>query len=152
MWTNIDTVHLLRAMSAACLLSAAYEASAASCTISATGPAFGTYDLFASAPLDAAGTLEFRCTEPSAVRIHISPGGAGTYWPRAMRSGTATLQYNLFTNAGRTQVWGDGTGGTSDRTVGASRGQPVAVFGRIPPLQDVTSGTYSDTLVATFNF
>jgi spore coat protein U-like protein len=69
-----------------------------------------------------------------------------------MRSGTATLQYNLFTNAGRTLVWGDGTGGTSVRTVGASRGQALPVFGRIPPLQDVASGSYSDTLVATFNF
>jgi spore coat protein U-like protein len=134
------------------LLAMALEASAATCTVSGAGPQFGTYDLNASTPLDAAGTLDFRCNEPSAVSISISTGGSGTYSPRAMRSGAATLQYNLYTNAGRTQVWGDGTGGSTTRIVGAGRGQALPIFGRIPPLQDVASGTYSDTLVATFNF
>jgi spore coat protein U-like protein len=141
-----------RTVLASCALAASFEARAASCTISATGPNFGTYDLFSTAPLDAAGSIDFQCNEPSAVAIFISPGGSGTYWPRAMRSGAATLQYNLYTNAGRTQVWGDGTGGTSDRRIGASRGQPVPIFGRIPPLQDAASGVYTDTLVCTFNF
>jgi spore coat protein U-like protein len=142
----------LRALLATCVLATAFEASAATCTVSGAGPQFGTYDLNASTPLDAAGTLDFRCNEPSAVSISISTGGSGSYSPRAMRRGAATLQYNLYTNAGRTQVWGDGTGGTSSLFVGASRGQALPVFGRIPPLQDVASGAYADTLVATFNF
>jgi spore coat protein U-like protein len=142
----------LRALLAASLLASAFEASAATCTVTSSGPQFGTYDLSAPTPLDAAGSLDFRCNEPSAVSVSISTGGSGSYSPRAMRSGAATLQYNLYTNAGRTQVWGDGTGGTSARFVGASRGQSLPIFGRIPPLQDVASGAYADTLVATFNF
>lgn len=131
---------------------ASLEARAATCSVSAVGLAFGTYDLTASTPLDVNGSVEFRCNEPSAVKIEFSPGGSGTFWPRRMRNAGATLDYNIYTNAGRTQVWGDGTGGTTTRNLGAGRGEPVAVFGRIPPLQNVPAGAYGDTLVVTFNF
>lgn len=139
-------------MSAVFLLSAAFEASAASCTVSSSGLAFGTYDLSASAPLDTAGSVNFQCNEPTAVKIQISAGSSATYWSRTLLSGPDALQYNLYTNAGRTQVWGDGTNGTSTHTIGAGRGAAVPVYGRIPPLQSVASGSYADTLVVTFNF
>jgi len=145
-------VRRLRALLATCIAAAAFQAGAATCTVSASGLAFGTYDLSASTPLDVAGSVDFRCNEPSAVRIQISPGGAATYWPRAMRSGSATLDYNLYTSAPRTQVWGDGSGGTSVRTIGAGRGEAVPIYGRIPALQSVPSGTYADVLVVTFEF
>jgi len=145
-------VHRLRAAIAVCVVAASVEASAATCTVSAVGLAFGTYDLFATAPLDVTGSVEFRCNEPTGMRIQFSPGSSGTFWPRTMRNGAASLEYNVYTSAGRTQVWGDGTGGTSDRRTGASRGQPLPIFGRIPPRQDAASGVYTDTLVATFNF
>jgi spore coat protein U-like protein len=143
-------VQLLRAISAACLLAASLEASAA-CTVSATGPAFGTYDPFASAPLDAAGAVNFQCTA-GPVPVFISAGNSGTYSARAMRSGTAILSYNLYTNAARTLIWGDGTGGTSYLSAQPGRPRSLPVFGRIPALQDAGPGAYADTLVVTFNF
>ena len=142
----------VRALLSACVLAACFEASAATCSVSAAGLAFGTYDVTTSTPLDVTGTVEFRCNEPSAVKIQFSPGSAGTFWPRTMRNGTATLDYNIYTNGSRTQVWGDGTNGTVTRNLGAGRGEPVAVFGRIPPLQNVPEGAYGDTLIVTFNF
>jgi spore coat protein U-like protein len=152
MWTNIADMDRLRAAFAACVLAIAVEAGAATCTVSATGPNFGTYDLFSSAPLDAAGSINFQCNEPSAMLVFISTGGSGSYSARAMRSGAATLQYNLYIDAGRVVVWGDLTGGSGARFLASSRGQTIPIFGRIPPLQDAASGVYADTLVATFNF
>jgi spore coat protein U-like protein len=145
-------VNHLRAGLSACILAACLEARAATCSVSAAGLAFGTYDVSATAPLDVTGTVEFRCNEPSAVKIQFSPGSAGTFWPRTMRNGQALLEYNIYTNGSRSQVWGDGTNGTVTRNLGAGRGEPVAVFGRVPPLQNVPAGAYGDTLIVTFNF
>jgi spore coat protein U-like protein len=145
-------VHRLRAAIAVCVVAASVEASAATCTVSAVGLAFGTYDLFATAPLDVTGSVEFRCNEPTGMRIQFSPGSSGTFWPRTMRNGAASLEYNVYTSAGRTQVWGDGSGGTTTRNLGAGRGEPVPVFGRIPARQNVPEGTYGDTLIVTFDF
>jgi spore coat protein U-like protein len=122
----------------------------ADCTISASGPVFGTYEPSAPLPLDAAGTIQFSCTSPALVTI--STGSSGTYAVRTMRSGDSTLGYNLYTHANRNQVWGDSTGGTAVRNVGVGSRQSVPIFGRIPPSQDVAAGEYSDTLMVTFNF
>jgi spore coat protein U-like protein len=69
-----------------------------------------------------------------------------------MRNGVSALAYNLYTHANRNQVWGDSTAGTAVRNLGAGSRQSVAIYGRIPPLQDVADGAYSDTLMVTFNF
>jgi spore coat protein U-like protein len=67
------------------------------------------------------------------------------------------MQYNLYTNAGHTQVWGDATGGTvkiSDSQlvlVGTSQYSYTA-YGRIPALQDLPPGTYTDTITVTLNY
>ncbi len=65
------------------------------------------------------------------------------------------LTYNLYRNAGRTNIWGDGTGGTSVYT----RANPpndsnvnLTIYGRIPAQQDVSAGNYSDTVSAVINF
>ncbi len=122
----------------------------ADCVISVAGPDFGTYDPSAATPLDTAGSIQYSCTSPALVTL--STGSSGTYVERTMRSGTATLAYNLYTHANRNQVWGDSTGGTAVRNLGVGSRQTAAIYGRIPPLQDVAGGTYSDTLVVTFNF
>jgi len=71
-----------------------------------------------------------------------------------MRRGVNRLNYNLFLDAGLTQIWGDGTGGTSTYSATAVNGVRVAVtvFGSILAGQDVTVGRYRDTIRATINF
>ncbi len=66
------------------------------------------------------------------------------------------LEYNIYTDVTRTVIFGDGTGGTSNVQV-KRKGQPepwteiVSMYGQIPPGQDVSAGTYSDSLSATVN-
>ncbi len=122
----------------------------ADCTVSVIGPAFGTYDPFASSPLDAVGSIRFSCT--SAALVTISTGSSGSYSARTMLSGSSKLPYNLYRDAAHTSVWGDWTGGSTFAILGAGSNQSVPIYARIPPSQDVAPGTYSDTLMVTFYF
>ncbi|HQR30198.1 MAG TPA: spore coat U domain-containing protein [Anaeromyxobacteraceae bacterium] len=120
------------------------------CAVSVSAPNFGDYDTTSRNPTDAVGQVRISCV--SGASIAISAGGAGTFFPRAMTSGTATLAYNLYTDAARTRIWGEWGTGTEVRFVAQGSNRSVPVFGRIPPLQDVPSGLYTDTLVATVYF
>ena len=134
----------------------AAEAQAPSCTISVTAVAFGTYNVFTATPDDSTGTITYRCNRTAAnVWIALSDGSSSTFTPRTMRKGAEILSYNLYRNAARTNVWGDGSGGTSVYT----RANPpnnsnvnLTIYGRIPAGQDVSAGSYTDTVSAVINF
>ena len=90
----------------------------ADCSVFTTDLNFGGYDTFAIAALTSTGTITVSCNEapPPVVMISIAPSfHSGLFDPRQMRNtaGSDRLTYNLYTNAGRTSIWGDGTGGTT---------------------------------------
>jgi spore coat protein U-like protein len=127
-----------------------------SCTISATSVSFGNYNVFDGAAVASTGTITYACNSRATnITISLSKGASSSYNPRMMVKGAETLAYNLFTDAAQTSVWGDGTAGTSVY----SRTNPpnntnvnVTVYGQIPPGQDISAGTFSDTVSATINF
>lgn len=127
-----------------------------SCTISVTSVAFGNYNVFTTTADDSTGTITYRCNSSAMnISISLSDGSSSTYSPRTLRKGSEILQYNLYRNAARTTIWGNGTGGTSVYT---SANPPnnsnvsVTIYGRIPAQQDVSAGSYSDTVSAVINF
>lgn len=130
----------------------------AACTISTTNVAFGSYNVFDATPTDTTGGITIKCSILEALLVNItvslSQGASGTYSPRTMRRGSEPLPYNLFLDANRTSIWGNGSGGTSQYT--APRGlwttQNATIYARIPAGADVSPGTYTDTVVATVNF
>ena len=66
------------------------------------------------------GSVAVQCTIgilPS-FQVALSTGGSGSYATRKMSNGTDTLSYNLYTDAGHTIIWGDGSGGTSTNSFG----------------------------------
>ena len=138
-----------------CLLLAG-EAGAA-CSVSATGVNFGAYDVFVASPSDSTGTVTVTCDQAPPVDVVIAIGSSGTsggFNPRQMRSASSPdrLNYNLFVNAGRSTVWGDGAAGTSTvflKNVVKNRPVLTTIYGRIPPGQDVSVGSYSDSLTVT---
>jgi spore coat protein U-like protein len=70
-----------------------------------------------------------------------------------MTNGGSTLDYSMYTTAGRTTVWGDGTLSTSTQAgTGNGAAQALTVFGRIPVGQYVTAGAYADTVTATVTY
>jgi spore coat protein U-like protein len=122
-------------------------------TTQPTGVAFGTYSVFA--PADDLSNVNFTisCTALRQASIALSRGGSGTYTPRRM-SGTAN--YNLWGDAGRTIIWGDGSGGTyTFSAVNWSLGTLTysgTICGSIPAGQDLAPGSYSDTITATLSY
>ena len=129
------------------------SAQAPSCTISATSVNFGNYNVFNGTALDSTGTITYRCNATAAnITISLTQGAehhvqSAADVTRAPRSSS----YNLYQNAARTNIWGDGTSGTAVY----SRANPpnnsnvnVTVYGRVPAGQDVSAGTFSDTVTA----
>jgi spore coat protein U-like protein len=147
------------------LLLPAMALAAVTCTVSATGPVFGTYNPLSATPTYANGTVQATCTLLSggATTVNVvssySTGTSGTYSLRAMASGTNRISYNLFYDAAYTQIRGDGSGGS--QTGGASftltGGNPTQsassiIYGRIPAGQDVAAGSYTDTIIVTITY
>jgi len=133
------------------------------CTVSATDMAFGNYDPFAGAPLDSTSTVSVTCTSVGNARVRyevqLNTGQSGSYNPRAMTNGVSQLNYNLYRNANRTRIWGDGSSGTAVRRrnfrlapVGSTRTRNETVRGRIFAGQNVTVGNYLDTITVTVIF
>jgi spore coat protein U-like protein len=141
---------------------------AMNCTVTVSGVAFGTYDPVPTSPDDSTGTITVRCVhtgrggaDSTNYTVTLSTGGGLSYAPRKLSAGAATLNYNLFRDAGRTQIWGNGTGGTTIITgnikVGPGAGNNTrtvnhTVYGRIPAQQDPDAGNYADSILVTLTF
>lgn len=127
---------------------------AAACTISATDLAFGAYIPAAALPTDGSSTVTTTCTLAAPYNIGLNAGtGAGaTVAARKMTSGANLLTYSLFQDAARLVVWGNTIGTDTVALVGTGLAVPTTVFGRIPALQNVAVGSYTDTITATVTF
>lgn len=131
-----------------------------SCTVSASGVGFGVYNPFSDSSLDSTGTVTVSCFGllGGVFQVALSTGGSGTFSPRRMASGANTLTYNLYVDSSRTQIWGDGSGGTSIQSLNCillclGAPQNFTVYGRIPASQTgAHSGTYGDTITVTVTF
>jgi spore coat protein U-like protein len=140
-----------RLLLAAAVAAAATAAEAApSCkSLTVTALAFGNYNVYAAAPLDSAGTIGYSCPPPTVPFVSIDAGLAfGNGTRRMTRSGGGEwLAYEIFVDAARSVVW-------SSTPVGVPAGNVVTVpfYARAFALQDVSVGSYSDTLIVTFNF
>jgi spore coat protein U-like protein len=131
-----------------------------SCMISTSGLLFGTYSQQSIGPTDSVGTISTTCTSDdpgnSTFSISLSAGNSGNASQRAMTGGSGGLLYNLFTNATRSTVWGDDTGGGVSVVAmfpqGSGNTQLISVYGRIPARQNVAPGLYGDVIVVTITY
>lgn len=127
-----------------------------SCLVSATDLNFGAYNPAAGA-LDAASTITAACTAGTQYEIGLSAGnGTPTTTTRAMTGddGAGTqLDYELYSDAPRTVIWGEIVG-TDTVTQSALTGGALhyAVYGRIPASQYVPAANYVDTVTVTVNY
>jgi spore coat protein U-like protein len=144
-------------VAAVALFPGAAHATSSCRLVSVTPFSFGTYDTFNPAPTDSVASLTLTCTgvtNAPPIQLQLGRGRSATFLPRTMTNLQYSLKYNLFLDAARLTVWGDGSGGTSVVTVAPGEGQPltVPVFGRIFPMQNVAAGSYGDGVVVTVQF
>jgi spore coat protein U-like protein len=133
---------------------------AATCTVSSNPLTFGTYTP-GSGSLNADTTLSVRCSHGAPFTVAMDAGtGGGNLLQRFMTSGAARLQYNLYTSAARTSVWGDGSISSAIVTgTGkglASNGTIIeTVYGQLPDTianQQLAPGIYTDTIRITVSY
>jgi len=149
---------------ASCLMSAPAWA-AITCGASASGVVFGVYPQASPTPLDSTGLITLTCTKSPGpdntltYSIALSAGASGSYAARTMTSGASTLSYNLYTDLARTLIWGNGIGGaqTVNGSVQGLSGSAATIFnftiyGRVPALQNVNPGSYTDSIVVTVTY
>jgi spore coat protein U-like protein len=127
------------------------------CTISTVALAFGSYDPVvanASANLDGTGTVVVACTKGATANIGLANGSNFSGGARRMSNGGSEfLAYELYQEAGRTNIWTNVSGGWVATGAAPSKAaRNFTVYGRVASNQDVTAGSYSDTVVATVNF
>jgi spore coat protein U-like protein len=126
------------------------------CSITASPLDFGSYDSESLTHHDVTGTIRARCSAqvPFAI-LQLSPGSSGDAMNREMISMNGVLAYNLYTDPSRTQVWGDGSGGSAVIRRVPARGQrrwSIPVYGRIAAGQNPWPGSYADNIVVTIIF
>lgn len=154
---------MLCALALAVLLVAAAvrPALAQSCNTSATPMTFGSYNPITSATTDTTATINVTCSTTVGLlvnyTIQLYAGGGGSFAARSMAGGTPRLGYQIYNDSGRSQVWGDGTAGTtyvSDGfllTVGGSNKNYTA-YGRLPAHEQSPPGAYTDAVTVLLSY
>lgn len=126
----------------------------ATCTInSASTLNFGTQGVLGT-NVDQTSTLQVTCTNTTPYNIGLDAGtGSGaTVATRKLTSGGATVNYSLYSDSGRTTVWG--TTIATDTVAGTGNGaaQSYTVYGRIPTQTTPAPGNYADTITVTVTY
>lgn len=129
--------------------------------VSGTPMTFLTYDPVSAADNDATSLLTIGCAGIGVLNSFTVKLNAGTYGTLGTRqlghtvTSSHRLDYNLYRNFGRTQIWGDGTNSTFTQTYDTVLGlgtTDMMLYGRIPKGQDKPSGTYQSTITITVDF
>lgn len=124
----------------------------ATCAVSATSLAFGNYS---TTQLDGTSTVTVTCTNGTTYTVALGAGtGSGATVATRRMTGPAsqTLNYTLYRDSGRTELWGETVG--TDRVAGTGNGaaQPLTVYGRIFTGQYPGPGAYADTIAVAVTY
>ena len=136
------------------LLAPASSASAAvaSCSVSSSGIVFSSYNTQTRAAVDGTGTITVTCTgdgSNNSLSLNLTGGNNDSCGPRQMRSGTRTLAYDIFQNAGRTTYFCDGGARLDfnfDFSGASTQTRTFTMYARMSSAQNPAYGAYSDGL------
>jgi spore coat protein U-like protein len=141
------------------LVPAAAHAGLGTCTLAVTNVSFGT---FSGTEVDVTLTVTVSCSggnNNNNVNVRFTAGNSGNLNtpPRFMKSGANKLNYQIYADAAHTQVFGDGSAGTTKPVVAVNY-QPgptpppvtatLTAFAVLPAQALPPFGTYTDTISA----
>lgn len=121
---------------------------------SASDLAFGTSGVIQST-ISATSPIGVQCTNTTPYNVGLSAGvGSGaTVAVRKMTSGAgAAVNYSLYRDTARTQVWGNTI--STDTVSGTGNGaiQTLTVYGSVPAQTTPAAGNYADTVQVTVTY
>lgn len=127
----------------------------AECKLTSTSElAFGTTGVISSA-ITSTGSIGVQCTNttPFNIGLNAGTGSGATVSSRKMSSGAgATISYEMYRDAARTQVWGDTVGSNTAAGTGNGAVQTLTVYGRVPVQTTPAAGSYTDTVTVTVTY
>jgi spore coat protein U-like protein len=133
----------------------------AECVINSTATLnFGTAGVLGGAAgatnTDQSASLAVQCTNTTPYDIGLDAGQTtgGTVSQRLLfNSGTnATIKYNLFTDSGRSTIWGNTVSTDTVHATGNGASQSYTIYGRVPPQTTPAPATYTDTITVTVTY
>ena len=128
----------------------------ANCSVVANPVSFGNIDTLSSTAVLGTGSIQVTCTNGAGwtAQADIGAGSGATFATRRMTYSGNTLNYTLYRDAARTEIWGDGTSSTYTVTgTGNGSVQTFNVYGRIPGSQtSAPPGGYSDLVGITITY
>lgn len=136
------------------------------CSVTTTPVAFNTYDPIGAnlaSPLYAGnGAVTVTCVKGTAPVIALGLGAHAAGAVRRMSNGSDFLEYELYQPTGTppsttcsfpaSAVWGSGASALSTTSAPSKDARVYAICGTVPPGQNPSIGTYTDTVVATVTF
>lgn len=153
--------NLKLSIAAALLAAAAPAFSASVCTIQSLPTiGFPNYDVFVGAPTVTSGIATIHCTGSGSLpsftvgigQSATSSSISGRQMAQQGVGSTGRLNYNIYKDGGYSNLWGDGTAGTTPLVVSTSGpNTQVPVYGKIDPGQDAPVGNYKDTVIMSVN-
>jgi len=127
---------------------------AATCVINSTSTLdFGSQGVL-TANVDQTSTIQVQCTNttPYNVGLDAGTGTGATVAVRKLTSGGATVNYTIYSDSGRTTVWGNTVATDTVAATGNGAAQSYTVYGRVPAQTTPAPGTYTDTVTVTVTY
>ena len=123
------------------------------CNVSASPLSFGS-TMNLTAIVDQSSTIQAQCTNstPYSIGLNAGTGAGATVTTRKMTSGGTTINYSLYRDVARSQVWGTTTGTNTVSATGTGSSQNHTVYGRVPVQTTPDPATYSDTINVTVTY
>ena len=118
------------------------------CDINASDLAFGNYTAQSGTPLLGTTLLRATCTPNTSYNVGLNEGTSpgATINQRRMVAGANVLNYQLYSDASRSTIWGNTPGTDTVTGVGTGTAQNHTVYGTVPAAQVVPAAEYSDTI------
>jgi len=143
----------------------AAPARATLCLVATTPVAFGLYDTLLSGNNETTGQITVTCTpgigDPLTTPYTVTLAGSGTGGDtvRSIAMGANRLYYQVYKDAARSVVWGNGGGsgsGVAGSTVSAASLVPAlrvhTAYARMPANQRVPAGIYAGSLLVSVDY
>lgn len=124
------------------------------CIVAATPLAFAGAGVL-TANTDAQSTVTATCTPGTSFTLGLDDGANASGSQRRMVfGGTNFINYELYTDSGRTTRWDDIGGTTTQGDNGSDLDGIVIydVYGRVPSQSSQAAGAYTDTVTVTVSF
>ena len=131
---------------------------AKACAISAANLDMGTWS--GSGDLTGTSNVSVKCSTGTSYAVDLSAGaGSPSLANRKLANGADLLSYNLYADAARTEIWGDGLAGTFVVS-GTGAGMADANKANLPVYAKILEadllaakpGTYSNSITATITY